>query len=382
MPLFVKITFLPFLFAAIFGVVLRAQVPGVPSDSGQMPPDSTKRTDTARARRGRVNVIPIVYSTPEAGVGFGARVVYVFRNRQDTRNRPSTFPVTLVYTTKRQTIARAQADWWWKQNLYHLSGQVGYLNYPFKFYGVGNQQPNEAEEFYTTQLGDVFVQGEKRIAPNLYAGGRYEFRYEQITRKEPNRILDTRAVRGAGGQRSSGLGLTLGYDTRDNIFQPTGGHFHQFSALAYPVFLGSRDPFGRYRLDLRRYVGAFSGHTLAFQAQFTVIGGKPPFQQLALIGGPDLARGYFEGRFRDRNMMVYQAEYRLPLPFFGGRFKAVAFGSAGQVANRPGDYSLDGFHYAAGAGLRYRFNQEGLNIRFDVAYGQTSFLYFAFNEAF
>jgi outer membrane protein assembly factor BamA len=332
-------------------------------------------------KAGKWNFIPILYAQPEIGVGFGARAVKIFRDTP--QSRPSTVPFTFIYTTKQQTIANVRSDLWYLNNRYHFSSLVGYQNYPFKFYGIGNQAPLGAEEFYTTRILEFFVAFEKRILEGLYLGGRYEFRYENTIQKEANKLLDQNKVLGSEGQRSSGIGVSVIYDTRDNIYQPAKGFYHQLSALTFPKALGSRYSFNRYRADLRHYVRLLPSHIIAIQAQLTFTTGTIPFQQLAQIGGPDLMRGYFQGRYRDRHMMVYQAEYRLPIPFkFTNRFKVAGFASAGQVAEHPGNFSLNKFKYAGGVGLRYRFNEEGLNIRLDVGVGQATYFYFAFNEAF
>ena len=333
---------------------------------------------------GKWNLIPILYAQPEIGVGFGARVVRIFREKNSGQaSRPSTVPFTLVYTTKRQTIVSVRPDLWFGDNKYHATGFFGYRNYPFKFYSIGNNTSVESEEFYTTKIGEVILTFEKRLKTGLYLGTRYEFRYEDIVQKEPYRVLAQNQIIGSDGQRSSGLGLTFIYDTRDNLYQPSKGVFHQGVATFFPVIFGSRNSFARYRADFRKYHSVFNTHILAFQAQFVFTTGSAPFQQLAQIGGSDVMRGFFQGRYRDNHLMVYQAEYRLPviLPFTD-RFKVVGFGSMGQVANRVEDFDFSGFKYAAGAGLRYRFNSEGLNVRLDVGYGQKAFVYFEFNEAF
>ena len=46
---------------------------------------------------------------------------------------------------------------------------------------------------------------------------------------------------------------------------------------------------------------------------------------LAMMGGESMMRGYYLGRFRDKNMLATQAEYRF-LPFaFSNRWGAAAF---------------------------------------------------------
>ena len=88
-------------------------------------------------------------------------------------------------------------------------------------------------------------------------------------------------------------------------------------------------------------------------------------------------RGYFEGRYRDKNAMVYQAEWRFPVY---KKLNMVLFGSSGQVANNLSGFHLRDFRYAGGLGFRYKLNSEGLNLRIDLAFGDQSAFYFGLNE--
>ena len=93
-------------------------------------------------------------------------------------------------------------------------------------------------------------------------------------------------------------------------------------------------------------------------------------------------RGYFEGRFRDKNLLALQAEYRLPLFW---RFGLAAFAGAGKVADAFAELNSGGIKYSYGAGLRYLFSKrEKIQVRLDVGFdgkGGSAF-YFSIFEAF
>lgn len=190
-------------------------------------------------------------------------------------------------------------------------------------------------------------------------------------------MLDLGQVPGSRSFRASGLGLLVNYDTRDNIFQPTGGSLHQAIFMSFPPLLGSQYKFNQYQLDFRRYVEVNNGRILALQAWYSFTSGSPPFQYYAMIGGSDVMRGYFEGRYRDRNAMAYQAEYRIPLH---RKLGIVLFGSAGQVGDKISSYAFNRFRYGGGLGFRYQLTEEGVNIRLDIAYGDQAAWYFGLNE--
>ncbi|MDO9552550.1 BamA/TamA family outer membrane protein [Rhodonellum sp.] len=325
--------------------------------------------------------IPAVVYSPETSLGFGARAIRVFRHKNiaDSLLRPSTLPITFLYTFNNQTFLTTELDLWANKNREHMNVRLELSNYPFKFYGIGNELDASNEEFYSTRFFYFHVDYEWQISKGLYIGPRYEFRTDNIYKKKPDGILDSDQVAGSDGQRISGLGLVLNQDTRDNIFQPHKGWYNQYSWMTFQPFLGSNFTFNQYRLDFRRYLNLHKKQVLALQSWWSFTAGNPPFQHVSLIGGSQLMRGYFEGRYRDKHAMVHQAEYRVPI---FRNFGMVFFGSAGQVAHQVNSFGWDRFRYGGGLGFRYRLNQEGLNIRMDIAFGDQKAFYFGLNEVF
>jgi hemolysin activation/secretion protein len=93
-----------------------------------------------------------------------------------------------------------------------------------------------------------------------------------------------------------------------------------------------------------------------------------PLRSLASLGGDNCMRGYYSGRYRDKQQIALQAEWRMPVY---GRWGVVAFGSTGDVARKVMGYDFRDMKYAYGGGLRCALNKkEKLNLRLD--YGLTS----------
>lgn len=321
--------------------------------------------------------IPALTYSPETSLGIGARAIKVFRPKSnlDSLTRPSSFPITFLYTLNHQALLTTELNFWEKGNKGYLNSRLEFADYPFKFYGIGRAV--QSEEVYATRYAYFHVNYEKRIAPGLYLGPRYEFRVDDIYQTEQGGLLESGQVAGSGGQRLSGLGLVLNYDTRNHIFQPQRGVFHQLTYMSFAPFLGSNFTFDQLQLDFRKYLSLKPGHVLAGQAWLSFTGGTPPFQHVSLIGGSDRMRGYFEGKYRDRHAMVYQAEYRLHIYRNLG---LVFFGGAGQVSPNMRGFSLSHFRYGGGLGVRYKLNDEGLNIRLDIGVGDQRAFYFGLNE--
>ncbi|WP_205500733.1 BamA/TamA family outer membrane protein [Rufibacter psychrotolerans] len=362
-----KTTLLAFAFTCLSGLALAQTGPETSPDS------------VAPASK-RLTVYPVAFYTPETQIGVGIKPIYVRKSEgHRPTDRPMLFSPMAVYTTRKQILTSFTADVWRKHNAEHLYGLVEYNDYPYFFFGIGNDSPDHAEEAYTSRTVNVIAQYEHQVFRKVYLGGRYEFKHETIPKVEAGRQLAGKTILGSEGTRSSGLGPVFMVDSRDNVFTPSRGSFHQFSALFFHKFLGSETNFNRYKLDLRNYRRLGPG-VFAVQGLFSFVTGDAPFQFLSPLGGVYVMRGLLEGRFRDEDAAVVQADYRFPLFW---RIGGAVFGGAGQVSQRIPDFRLNKFHLTGGTGLRYKLNNEGMVVRGDVAFSdQGMYLYFAFSEAF
>jgi hypothetical protein len=111
------------------------------------------------------------------------------------------------------------------------------------------------------------------------------------------------------------------------------------------------------------------------------VGGYPPFYEMSALGGGQIMRGYYYGRFRDKIYTAGQIELRT---FFWKRLGGVVFGGMGNVSDNYKGLELRQSRFSFGGGLRFKFNQaEKINIRMDIGFGRgTSGVYFGMEEAF
>ena len=100
---------------------------------------------------------------------------------------------------------------------------------------------------------------------------------------------------------------------------------------------------------------------------------------LARLGGNYRMRGYYEGRYTDRDMITVQAELRQKI---WRRIGCVVWGGAGNVFPTLADFRWSQTLPNYGAGLRWEFKNR-VNVRFDFGFGRkTSGFLFNVNEAF
>jgi outer membrane protein assembly factor BamA len=356
--------------------------PAVPAQAG--PGDVPEKTSQAavEAFKPRLIAIPFLYYSPETKLAFGGGGVLTFRaGRKKAETRASSVWAFGTYNLARQFQVVVKPEIYFSRNSFFLSGNLRYERTPQKFFGVGNDMPGSAEESYTPRVVTVQVGVKKKFLGHLFAGVQYEFEQMTMEKLEPGGVLEAGEIPGSRGGQLSGFGVSLDWDTRDAVIFPRKGVFLQLTADTYGAMTGSDFTFTGLKFDFRKYVPVAADQVLAIQALFRSGSGEVPFHKLALLGGESLLRGYYRGRYRDRDILAVQAEYRVTV---WKRIGVAGFAGVADVFPRLAEFRLDHLKYSVGTGIRYMVNKrEGTNLRMDMAWGKGSFgLYFTAQEAF
>jgi outer membrane protein assembly factor BamA len=215
----------------------------------------------------------------------------------------------------------------------------------------------------------------------MYLGVLYQVRNAVMVDRAEDGRLGGGGVPGSDGGMVSGAGVVGMWDTRDNILFPTSGSFHTASIFRSGGALGGDFQMTRYSVDLRRYLSV-RGHVLGFQAYLRSVAGDVPFDMLPRLGGQNIMRGTFQGRYRDRHLLAAQTEYRA---LIWRRLGLAAFAGAGQVAPELDAISRSDLHYSLGLGFRLMIDpRERMNLRIDLGYGRdgASGVYITVGESF
>ncbi|MGB6647591.1 MAG: BamA/TamA family outer membrane protein [Bacteroidota bacterium] len=348
-----------------------------------VPPAGTSGSGTFTKHKNGFLALPVVYYRPETKLAFGGVGIYYFRPPNSLpETRASSIRAGLIYTTASQIIAKIEPQVFLEDEKYFVSGDVSFFKFPDKFYGIGNSTPSAAEEDYVPQIFRFRAGFEYQFLPRLFGGILYNFYNYRILEYAEGGELMQGTIPGSGGGKLSGVGLSLKWDTRDNVFDASRGAYFLVTAVTFQRFLGSEFSYTNYKLDLRKYFSIIPGQHLAIQFYGGFMAGEPPFQFLQRLGGEKLMRGYREGRYSDRNYMLLQGEYRLHVYW---RFGAVVFAGIGDVSSRIGNFRLPEFKPTYGFGFRFAVSEEErLNIRLDFGFGQpgNSGFYLTASEAF
>jgi len=336
---------------------------------------------------------PILFSQPETGFGYGLAVLPVYRFGADTLTRPSNARLLLYRTTKRQSAIQLTHNIFTAGEKLLISGELSYYyDFPVSYYGFG---PGTAPADKSEIQYRVFILNQRvlrRVVPHLFAGLQYrltdlsDVHINSLTEDgRPNPLVTGRPLRERTGTTiSSGAGPAFLFDNRDNILSTFRGNYLEVAALFNGSGLGSDNTFGRYQLDARHFQPLFKSERtiLAVQLLAQFHSGYVPFRELANLGGANQLRGYYEGRYRDRQLLAAQAEIRHHLFW---RLNGAVFGGVGQVGDSLDKLGEGGLKVAGGAGLRFQFNRrDRLNARLDYGAGRgnSSGVYFSIGEAF
>ncbi|MDB5106449.1 MAG: hypothetical protein JWP91_4138 [Fibrobacteres bacterium] len=339
---------------------------------------ATPATDTA-GRDASLIVFPIAFYTPETETAVAlAGGMY---KRFPGRDRPSSLEGQILYTQRSQYGLSLKAGHYLENLAGYFSLGLSVGEFPDVFYGVGGTVPASAKERFTARTYAVEGEADKAIAPGVRAGGIAGWARQSMVETEPGGLLDRSAVTGSGSWSIVRLGPRLSLDTRNSAYYPTWGLFATATVTQCPRFAGSDYEFGQVEINARKYLPLGKKGVLALQAVADGMWGDIPFPFLSKLGGSELLRGYYQGRFRDRDMACLQSEYRFGI---WRRLTGAGFAAAGKLADDPADLPGAHLRYAYGGGLRIRLNAEGVNLRGDFAInreGETA-TYITFMEAY
>ncbi len=253
-----------------------------------------------------------------------------------------------------------------------------FYSFPSYFWGVGFDQGDNDDNKSKLKRGQAQVKASWlfRASGNLFIGPTFSFDYINAHHIDNPELL--------GGQRHTttniGAGLTLLYDTRDNLTAPKRGMYLSLQQVCRPRFMANHYAFSSTALRTSGYIPISSTTLIAldFRTEFNY--GNPAWGMMAQLGGSNTMRGYYEGRYRDKNKMEGEIELRQHVWKRNG---IVAWAGLGTVFNKFSSMRARNVLPNFGLGYRWEF-KKNVNVRLDYGFGksgQSGFL-FNINEAF
>jgi len=351
-------------------------------DEGEIIESLVDEEDSTVDRSLSFNGYPYAYYTPETELAFGVGGILIFYTSDHIDMLPSKVTLSGWYSTNGQYNISLKPVIYFSKNRVYLEFPFSFGHYINKFWGIGDNTVDTGNEPYT--LNEISATLTFQVPPIMFSADRtgiiFDYNDTEIEDKQNNIYLIDDEVTGSNGGTIYGFGTDLVWDSRDNIFFPNSGGYQYFKVVIYPE-LGDF-VFYTFEIDARYYTSFSPDHVFASNFYFAQALGDVPFYKLPELGGQNRERGYFEGRYRDKNYMTLQFEYR---QYFWWRFGFVVFAGAGNVAPELTKFTFNDLKYSYGFGLRFLFNkEEKVNLRVDLGFGidGNSGIYFGIEEAF
>lgn len=314
-------------------------------------------------------VLPALGYAQETGLEFGLAGVYNFYlNRADTTIRTSNITFIGTFTTEKQTNLKLTTDIWSTGNLYHYVGELRFRDFPFNYYGIGNDTWLADEDIVVMRLARIRAEVERRLAPSYYAGLAFMFEDYQYTDRVADGIFGELPIEQQAGGYYASLGITQLLDTRNTNTYTTQGYYARLK-YSYSPGLGANARFqgSVLDLDLRGFFPITKQLTLGINSIYRTTWGKEvPFHVFHDMGGDMIMRGYYGGRYRDQSLLAAQTELRYR---FHPRIGIAGFVGTGSTFSQ--GLANTRFVPSYGGGLRYFFDLEhSSSIRLEYGFGE------------
>ncbi|AMO58391.1 hypothetical protein EZMO1_4476 [Endozoicomonas montiporae CL-33] len=326
--------------------------------------------------------VPGPFATPDSGFGLGVSSVGLFVvDKNDTVSQPSSITMTVFGSSKGNigidldTQIFLQED---RRRLY-IWGVAEKVH--DVFYGPGIKKGKRNHNKHSFKLDTLVVNSKYlfQMAPAFYVG--FGASLGQNNVKGSVDSHHTQPVTSSAfpqDVRTAGATFHAMYDSRDFGLNAKQGRLLQADGGFYNSSADRSHHFQKLALEYREYQAMGPG-VLAFQLASEFKFGDVTWDNLTKLGGEDRLRGYTTGRYRGKQMLMSQVEYRHNLP---GRHGMVYWLGAGTLGDDVSDLGSEPWIHSVGLGYRYEL-KPGVNLRADFAWGNgDSGIYVGVNEAF
>jgi hypothetical protein len=338
--------------------------------------------DDKDSTKNKIGILPIVSYAPETRLSAGGFLYTYFKlSKLDSLTKKSNTQTYLIFTLNEQILFQNDFAIYTPGNKFYLKGRADYIHFPEFYFGIGNATQIENKCLIDFNALQISTSSYFLVKKKLYAGLLLEHQNLYMLNKTLVSYSDNREVYGGQGYSNSGVGISILLDKRNNPLNPEKGYYLETSYSTYYNHKQDRHAYSGLKIDLRWYRTFLKSIVLNTSMLSVFNQGAVPFRMMPYLGGPRYMRGYYQGRYRDNNLLVLQEEVRLPL---WGRVGLALFAGVGQVSEKTEELILNRFHYNYGLGLRFKIDRkENTNIRFDWGFTEDSQgMYLVFAEAF
>ena len=338
----------------------------------QLASDSSK----SKTKSVYVTVLPVAGYSLQTGLAASLTSGVAFSMGTAAGQKVSNLLTNITYTQYHQVLFPFAVNMWTRNNKFNIVLDYRFLKYPSTNYGLGAYTTES--DAYTIDYKYIKLHQSvlKELRRNFYGGiGFYYDHFWNVTEVDPPAGIKTSFEKyGAkANETAAGLAFKLLFDSRTNQVNPSNGYYANIVYRPNFTFLGSDNNWQALQMECRKYIN-LSGrrsNTLALWSYnwLTLGKSKQPYLSLPSTGWDDqynTGRGYIQSRFRAKQMIYAEAEYRFGITN-NGFLGAVVFANA-QSFSKNISNQLNVIAPGIGTGLRIKLNKNS-NTNLCVDYG-------------
>jgi len=349
----------------------------------------------------RILPAPILTLSPETGLGIGGGLFYALKGKKNERKSGIQFVV--LGTTKKQFIIGTSGNLIFEKDKFQLNWNISGRYFFDKYYGIGSFKNPTNLSNYTFRLLSIQASHLSKFKTTpIYIGP--QIRVQLLDKIKWEKSLKNMPP-GGQGNFTTGLGMRILFDKRNEIINPTNGILFEINGRTHPSFptIASKEieesrasglipqdssvnpKYTYLSTEIRKYTPLRKESLNLILANriliaFSSVG--TPFRELPNLGGGNNLRGIYQGSLRDHANFLVENEIRWQL---NKLFGINLYTGAGQVANTLKYDLLKNLIVSGGFGFRIIPNPNSSTLlRIDFAksnIGQFG-IYFELNEAF
>lgn len=298
------------------------------------------------------------------GGGFAGQYSY---NRKDTTLKRSDLSAFFSASIKGMVMLYLKTNNYLRGDRMRWDARIKIQNAPGDFWGMGydngrNSSLETRYHYWRVQARPNFL---FRVAKNFYLGPSLDLHWMKVYDGYKANLWYSQKA----NVFSNGVGLNIEYDSRDVPINAFKGYYVQVQQMFYPKFSNKDYYFNKTEVFLQGYWRVWKDCHLAAQIHnSSLYGGVPPWFMLSQVGDNGNMRGYYIGRYRDKDIIEGQIEFRQHIYKHIG---AVVFAG---FANTFHDYQSFDFKQTLpnfGLGIRWELKPR-MNICLDLGFTRNS----------
>lgn len=333
------------------------------------------------------SVIPGPFYNPEMSFGIGLSAVGLYRGDSDDKETQLSSLVINGFGSANGSFGAAiENKTFFKKDKIRLYITANTYRAVETYYGVGyetNKNDKNAQD-YKRDLYEISPTLLYNILPHTFIGGGAHLNYTEANNVESpsnKQVVTNDELSFSNSYKIIGVTLKAFHDSRDFTLNAKKGRLIDLSYTYYEKSLGSDANFRKITVEWAEYysIDKKSKNILAFQFKTEANSGEVPWDQYAKVGGSKGLRGYYEGRYRDNNVLHSQLEFRHKIKRPHGVVAWVGGAMTGESYSE-----LRHSQVLKNFGVGYRLEvKERVNVRFDYGIGDgESGFYMNISEAF